>query len=151
MAQTESWENEKDASVDTIYEVTHAVGKNASNMRDDVLLVQYFLKKIYSKQGGHALSQPSKPMVVDGYFGPTTRSWILMFQNDVRTSGFSVCVDGRVDPPTGAEGVGSISKTTYTILHMNDAFKFRFPDIHAQMTTHPDVPAELRASLSQGT
>jgi len=75
-----------------------AVGTNAPNKRDDVLLVQYFLKRIYEKPEDQQLSRPSTPMVVDGYFGPTTRNWILMFQRDYESYCAPVFADGRVDP-----------------------------------------------------
>jgi hypothetical protein len=140
------WENEDGSQGDKIYVVTHAVGRNATNKRDDVLLVQYFLKKIYDKPGKASLTRPTTPMVVDGYFGTITRNWILMFQNDLKRLGYSVWADGRVDPTTG-DTRGTISKEIYTIFHLDNGFKFRYPEIHANMANSPDVPGELRASL----
>jgi len=125
-----------------IYNVNMAVGKNAPNRKDDVMLVQYMLKRIYEKPVYEraALSKPQSVMVVDGFLGPITIQWITRFQLDARDRfGFRVVIDGRVDRSTAT--------TTYTIDHINNAFKGHYPEIHEKMPVHPDVPAEVRAAL----
>jgi hypothetical protein len=47
-----------------IYNVSYAVGYIGGNCRDDVLRVQYFLKKIWERVKG--AMPPSGTMVVDG-------------------------------------------------------------------------------------
>ena len=149
MAHLERWKF-KDGHQEDYAMVTMAVGKNAPNKRDDVLLVQYLLKRIYEKPvyKNGCLSRPRGVMVVDGYVGAITLDWIKTFQLDMRTWGYSVLVDGRVDPSTGGQD-STISNTTYTIFGLGDAFKTHYPEIHANYVNHPDVPAEVRASLAR--
>ena len=122
------------------YYVNMAVGKNAPNRKDDVMLVQYMLKRIYEKpvyERG-TLSTQQSVMVVDGLLGPITIQWIVRFQMDTRRLGMSCAVDGRVD---------RASLGPYTITHINYAFKRHYPEIHEKMPVHPDVPPEIRAAL----
>ncbi len=133
------------------YNVTMAVGTNASNRRDDVLLVQYMLKRVYEKPTytRGRLSTQQGQMIVDGLCGPTTIRWIGQFQLDIQRFGANVLVDRRIDRALG--GSGSISGTEYTIHLLNDAFRKHYPDIYQQMTTHSDVPVEVRAALVLST
>jgi hypothetical protein len=124
------------------YNVNMAVGKNAPNRKDDVMLVQYMLKRIYEKPVYQkaTFSKQQSVMLVDGLCGPITTQWIGRFQMDIRDGwGCSIVVDRRVDrAPKEAE---------YTISYINYAFKGHYPEIHANMPIHPDVPAEIRAAL----
>jgi hypothetical protein len=131
-----------------LYNVTMAVGPNAANRRDDVMLVQYMLKRIYErpKYSNFTLSPQQGTMIVDGLFGPTTARWIRHFQTDVRIAGGNILVDGRIDSDTES-GISTISETEYTIAFINYAFRSHYPEIHAKMPTHPDVPAEVKAAL----
>lgn len=139
---------EPGGEVHTCYNVDMAVGRNAPNVRDDVLLVQYFLKRIYEKpvyETGSVTPQQGK-MVLDGICGPTTLSWIGHFQLDMHAFGYNCVVDQRVDRARGT-AYSSISQTVYTILVLNNAFMRHYPEIFADMANHPDVPAQVRASL----
>jgi hypothetical protein len=126
-----------------IYNVSMAVGKNAPNRKDDVMLVQYMLKRIYEKPvyKKGTFSKQQTVMVVDGLCGPITIQWITRFQLDCRDTfgGHGGVVDGRVDR--------SSASTTYTIDYINDAFRLHYSEIWENMPVHPDVPAEVRAAL----
>ena len=127
-----------------IYNVNMAVGKSAPNRKDDVMLVQYMLKRIYEKPVYEkaTFSKQQSAMVVDGFVGPITMQWIGRFQMDIRDGwGCSIVVDRRVDRAPGGTG------PEYTIDYINYAFKGHYPEIHANMPVHPDVPAEIRAAL----
>jgi hypothetical protein len=125
-----------------IYNVSMAVGRNAPNRKDDVMLVQYMLKRIYEKPvyKKGTFSKQQTVMVVDGLCGPITIQWITRFQLDCRNGfGHSIAVDGRVDR--------SSELTKYTIDYINHAFVSHYPEIWENMSVHPDVPAEVRAAL----
>ncbi len=64
-----------------------SVGKGGRNRAEDVLVVQYLLNCVSSKQGG-----PTKELVLDGLCGSLTESAIVRFQS--KSAGFA---DGRVD------------------------------------------------------
>jgi len=129
------------------YNVSMGVGPNAHNRRDDVLLVQYMLKRVYEKPSYPKiqLTKQQGPMIVDGICGPITARWIRHFQDDLRNAGAKVLADGRIDKALA--GMASISGTEYTIHLLNDAFRGHYADIYEKMPVHPDVPAELRAAL----
>jgi hypothetical protein len=73
----------------------------APNATDDVMLVQYFLKKIAENPG--KFNRPFIPprehliMKVDGKFGEITRTWIEKFQNHLNNLGKPTLRDGVVD------------------------------------------------------
>lgn len=123
------------------YNVNMAVGKSAPNRKDDVMLVQYMLKRIYEKPvyKNRTLSKQQGVMVVDGLCGPITMQWIGRFQLDNRSYAGRGVVDRRVDR---AEGVFN-----YTIYDINDAFSTHYLEIWENMPVHPDVPSEVRAAL----
>lgn len=81
------------------YTVTHSAGLGGANYTDDVMLVQFYLKRIYSDPMFYSPPEIG-PMKVDGICGPVTRTWIRAFQlhmqqNDVPPS--KIRADGRVD------------------------------------------------------
>jgi hypothetical protein len=92
-----------------VYNVEQAVGQGGTNASGDVKLVQYMLRNIYG--------QPAAGLVVDGYIGPVTMSWIHRFQKDARAKGVNVLADGRIDRAMAQ--ISTVSKTTYTVLVMN--------------------------------
>jgi hypothetical protein len=148
MASVDSYQVEGEEGEKRFYNVDMAVGPNAPNRRDDVLLVQYMLKRVYERPVYKklTLSPQQGTMSVDGISGPITARWIRHFQSDVRTAGGSVVVDGRIDRALPG-GAASISGTEYTIFWLNDAFRGHYPEIFNNMPVHPDVPADLKAAL----
>ena len=89
------------------YNVEHAVGRSANNYRDDVKVVQYLLAAL-----GFDLN-------VDGMCGPKTQKALTQYQSMLKSQGFSVMVDGRMDRTKGGRTVASVSHTVYTILWLN--------------------------------
>lgn len=119
----------KSALIPTFYNVVHAVGSHCPNKMDDVKLVQLMLQIIY---------QPSADdLYVDGYCGPKTKKWIRKFQMDLLRSGTPTLVDERVDRARNHGAVGSISRTRYTIISLNEIVK----------TMDPAAWAEIRSAL----
>lgn len=105
------------------YNVDMAVGKNAPNKRDDVMLVQYCLKHIWANPTAFESPLPppaSGEMKVDGLCGPTTRKWIIEFQFLALKRGHPIATDGLVDKVIESF-TSSISNTVYTIIKLNPA------------------------------
>jgi hypothetical protein len=135
-----------------IYNVTMAVGRNCPNRRDDVKLVQFFLKRIFGNPVNDLRKPPShlKPMEVDGFCGPTTMGWITFYQFHVANDGAPITTDDRIDRARSA--VASISKTGYTINWLNlewrnDAIIIGDPnrlDLDPEVRArHPDLAAAV--------
>jgi hypothetical protein len=135
--------------IEPFYNVDLAVGPHAPNKQTDVLLVQYFLKKIYADQPFRARKSPNT-LKLDGRFGPILQSFIVDFQTIYRQSGGYVHVDGRVDPMRGSRPYhdkSSITKTHYTIAKLNGSFRKRHRAAHNQLELQADLPPVLAAEL----
>ena len=89
------------------YNLEHAVGRSANNNRDDVKLVQYLLSSIGFK------------LDIDGMCGPKTQKAVSQYQTLLKSQGFSVMTDGRMDRTKGGQASGSIWHTVYTIIWLN--------------------------------
>ncbi len=126
------------------YNVNFAVGLPAPNKRDDVLLVQWLLHRVYAD---HPFFVPPDggDLAIDGFIGKQTVRWVTAFQADVRRLGQPCALDGRVD--SARKSVGSISKTPYTILWLNAALRSANPAVFEDPGSDPDLPPELMAAL----
>ena len=134
-----------------VYTVDQAVGPGCTNQRDDVLLVQFFLKVISESPNNADLKPAGRdPMVCDGICGPNTNAYIKQFQigSSARNPTSPLKQDGRVDPVRGGAIRGSISHTFYTILDLNVHFeKTRGAGALKDITTDAAFPGELRPSI----
>jgi peptidoglycan hydrolase-like protein with peptidoglycan-binding domain len=127
------------------YNLNRAVGPGAPNRPDDVMLVQLLLKKVYARNRG--LTVPPGRMVVDGFFGPITHAWIRQFQRQAKfDKDCNVALDGVVDRYKGNR-VSSISKTVYTILHLNGVIRKDDPGTWEALEDDPDCPLALGQQL----
>jgi hypothetical protein len=127
------------------------------NKRDDVMLVQYLLKRVY--QQGHNCSpqlgantwgdphESPAGLKIDGFYGPKTARAIEQFQLEMRRNGRNIATDGCVDPEIGDDSVSSISKTQYSISVLNEFFWRLYPSLAPHITIDPECPPELRQSL----
>jgi hypothetical protein len=61
-----------------LYSVSHSVGYEQDNKTDDVMLVQFLLRKISEYAG--AYRPLGRPLAVDGVFGPLTHYWLIFFE-----------------------------------------------------------------------
>lgn len=136
---------------------TSVYGYYQPNKRDDVMLVQYLLKRVY--QRGQAAQPPLKSGVgdphsptelkIDGLCGPKTQGAINKFQLEMRQNGRNIATDGCVDPELGNSSTSSISKTGYMISWLNKYFWVLYPELAPNLVSDPECPAELRQSLSR--
>ncbi len=133
------------------YVVDSTVGKGCPNIRQDVLLVQFFLRALMVDAGKEKAYVPpgEQPIKVDGVCGAHTIAYIKFFQeeNMRRNPGATIHVDGRVDPLLTGSSVSSITHSTYTIVRLNSTYKTRFGTFFANPILDPLFPRELVHSL----
>jgi hypothetical protein len=139
----------------SFYNVTMGVGPTqyGSYQRDDVMLVQYLLKKVWEQNGQNCNPQlptpPNSTIAVDGIFGPISASWVLQFQQALVNGGKPIVCDGRVD--RGDNGVTPIHQAMYTIFALNVYFNHLDPTTFYNPTEDADCPNDLQNALMQNT
>lgn len=136
----------------SFYNVNEAVGWGGSNWDEDVKVVQFFLKRVYTTERYKPL-KPWGEMVPDGKCGPITRAWISKFQQDVRKFGSNCMVDGIVNKAGNESNAdnwtASISQTHYTIRFLNNVLRKADTYMYKTLTSNPEVPGDLRLIFSQ--
>ena len=130
----------------TIYTASYEPNKS-----DDVMLVQYLLKRIYQK-GNYChppLNQNNGTMnlKIDGLHGPKTQRAIEQFQLELRCHGKLIATDGCVDPERKESLTASISKMDSTISWLNKKFWLLYPGLAPNLTIDPECPPELRMAV----
>ena len=137
------------------YNVDFTVGENAPNRQDDVMLVQYILRRLYQNPtfstGDNTLSTtaPKGDMKVDGVCGPVTLNWIFKYQLDMRQLGDPVFADKRVDRAANHDAFSKLNRL-YSIVLMNAQYRNRHREEYFNLPFQPDAPAPLRAALLKG-
>jgi hypothetical protein len=122
------------------------------NKRDDVMLVQYLLKRVY--QLGNNLNPPLNQenrvvrLTIDGIYGLRTQSAIEHFQLEMRRQGKNIATDGCVDPELGNSVISAVSKTDYTISWLNKCFWILYPQLAPDIRVDPECPPELKLVVS---
>jgi hypothetical protein len=133
--------------------VDGGVGRNQRNQRDDVLLVQFMLNKLWTAKSdrGEVYGIPGKPaLAIDGVCGNSTIEAIKRFQLVLyaNTEGKEVIQDGVVTPVPLGQFVGKRHGRTYTMILLNTNFGFVYGrDRHMRMANEPGFPAELKPKL----
>ena len=136
----------------SFYNVNFGVGYGQKNMEEDVKVIQFFLKRVYSVSS----MQDKKPygeMVVDGKVGPITRNWIVKTQIMIKQKGTAVLVDGIIDkagnPQNGDNLKSSISHTSYTIRLINNFLRKKDTAVYKTLPSNSEVPPDVRAIFQQ--
>jgi hypothetical protein len=132
--------------VTAAYTVDAPVGNGCANNRADVLLVQHLLRIAWNDAPSSKGFRPpgeTKPLTVDGVWGPTSARFLKFFQEEAQRRGAKVLLDQRVDPCVSGGAQGSISHTFYTALALNAARNSRQPGNQADIAQDPGFPAEL--------
>jgi hypothetical protein len=134
--------------VEQFYNVDHPVGKGKTNNSEDVLLVRWFLSQIKgSAVAGVIGFDPPGTLPVIPIWDQQLTDWIIAFQS-VMSPSVNVLVDGIVDPARGtATQKTTITKGTYTIVLMNNAYKANQRESHSALWLDQRVPASLRKAL----
>ncbi len=145
-------DSEDQAGNARFYNVTKAVGYGCPNEKEDAMMIQFFLKRIYQTKEMKPYT-PKGAMAVDGKVGPVTRNWILKFQLDMRNGGHACLADGVMDkagnPQNADNYVSSISRTKYAVRLLNNGLRKLDETLYKTLPTNPEVPAELRAAFAQ--
>jgi hypothetical protein len=137
-----------------VYVVDSAVGAGCRNLRDDVLLVQFFLRALgpNTVHGTMETFQPQNgpPLAIDGVCGRRTIAAIKSFQTqfnkavgDPDNAGF-LAQDGVVHPLEQGSQFGRRSKHVMTVIRLNTEYTFQFGlDRHKRIDMDPLFPREL--------
>ena len=143
----DSENSEKNAD---FYNVNQAVGLGCPNWSEDVMLVQFFLQRVYMDNEWKPKT-PKGTMKVDGLCGPITRNWILKFQIDARNDGFNTHPDGIVNKAGNATSnqKTSISNTEYSIRGLNNFLRIMQKPLYSTLPFNQEVPPLLRLAFLQ--
>jgi hypothetical protein len=145
-------ENTKEPT-DVIYSVEQAVGIGSPNQREDVLLVQFFLRTLQDPGGGGAPFVPpgeSAPLAIDGVFGKHTAAHIKFFQEEDsrRNPGSTLVKDQRIDPVKRGKVTGAITGKLLTITSLNIQYAQRKgKSLHNNINQDPLFPPELTSAF----
>ena len=136
----------------SFYNVNSGVGYGQKNLEEDVKVVQFFLKRVYSVPS-MLDKKPFGEMVVDGKVGPITRNWIVKTQMMIKEKGTAVLIDGVIDkagnPVNGDNLKSSISQTSYTIRLINNFLRKRDTALYKTLPSNPEVPGDVRVIFQQ--
>ena len=132
----------------SFYNVNAAVGYGGSNMVEDVKVVQFFLKRLYSLEDMKK-HKPWGEMSVDGKVGPVTRAWIMKTQMISK----NVLVDGVVNKAGNEQNPSnwetSISHTKYVIRMINNHLRKHDTAVYKTLPTNAEVPPDMRTIFQQ--
>jgi hypothetical protein len=133
--------NPPQSGLSHIYNVTLHVGgaKTCSNLADDVMLVQFFLRELVPQLGGDRKVQELP--IVNGKFDGLTGFWIYHWQNSGEGS---TAVDGVISP---AKGLTYSNSKAWVISQLNFVYKKHFPQRFDRIPDTPEFTPSLRASL----
>ena len=142
----------KTDSMKHCYSVDQSVGLGGANRRDDVLLVQFFLKvAMLDAPNSKGYRPPNEqPISIDGTCGQQTISYIRFYQEEGnrRNPSAPTTTEARIDPVLSGGIGGSISHTFYTILALNVSYKDRRgKEAHENLRNDAFFPADRSISL----
>ena len=121
---------------DFFYNLGCSVGYGCPNKPNDVRLVQYFLNieaEYYSWD---------EYLEVDGRYGGKTWGAIKRYQKALGFNGA-----GMVSSVPGTNCTSPKTNDFYTIIHLNEAYKFSYPEFWNDPRRDPYFPDELKIHL----
>jgi hypothetical protein len=131
------------------WNVHEDVGWGCRNRPDDVMLVQYLLRRTMHNVV-EVYQQPSLPtkkdLVVDGIFGPQTHKWIRAYQS-LMSNYFHQ--DGKVDAIDGTRKKSTKQHRLYTIIALNLDFIDNDYLYFYDLRMDPNLPPFLAQALTQ--
>ncbi|MCI0639306.1 MAG: peptidoglycan-binding protein [Gemmataceae bacterium] len=124
------------------FNVDAHVGPNCQNKMDDVMLVQYLMRKL--AEAGIPADNPAVRTTMSdvsptGQFDATTGEGIRAFQEYMRGK-FGGVVDGRVSPAKGP----SYGNGVYTIYNLNCWMRGAFANVWPRLQDLGDCPGLLK-------
>ncbi len=133
--------------------VDAGVGRGQRNQRDDVLLVQFMLNKLWNAKfvNGELYGIAGKPpLAIDGTCGTNTIDAIRRFQLVLYSNaeGKHIIQDGVVTPVPPGQFLGARHGRVYTMILLNTNFGHEYgKDRHMKMVNEPGFPPELKSKL----
>jgi hypothetical protein len=138
------------------YGIDLAVGGRGANRRDDVMLVQFFLKSVSRTTDSITkesyLPPGEAPLQVDGLYGPRTAAYFRHFAGVLSRASQGTAMqlwqDGAIDAKPPGINVGPVHGRVYAIIRLNTSYADNFGiDRHSAIDKDPDFPRELRPKL----
>jgi hypothetical protein len=138
------------------YGIDLAVGASRANRRDDVMLVQFFLKSLsrtIDSETKESYTPSGQAMLqVDGIYGPRTAAYVKHFEAVLSRASQGAAMqlwqDGVIDSKPPGTNVGPIHGRVYAIIRLNTSYAASFGiDRHSAIDKDPDFPRELRPKL----
>ena len=153
MARIYGIKNPNPGKVQMFYATDQPVGTGCANARDDVLLVQFFLR--VSFETDKEISNPAfftggpKGPAIDGMWGPKSAAFLKAWEQHLQTvAPGAIKQDGRVDPIKSGTTVGSLTGSTYKICILNGRYgQLKGVAAHNNISNDPLFPAALTQSL----
>jgi hypothetical protein len=133
-----------------IYTIDQAVGVGCPNLRDDVALVQFFLRAVM--EDAKEYQTPSgPPLLIDGIFGAQTILYIKSWQQQESKIAVNLLMpvqDGVISPMLDRSGIGSLSHVRYSIFSLNVIYgSTNGIEKHANIANDPRCPINLLPSI----
>jgi hypothetical protein len=120
--------------VRVFYTIDQAVGKNSPNQREDVFLVQFFLRRVL--EGQHLTIPGESTLAIDGLYGNQTARYIEFYQKHE-----NLVQDGVVSSPGAGRIVQAPGGEYYMILSLNLQYGYIFGrEQHANIAQDPLCP-----------
>lgn len=133
-----------------MYTVDQAVGPGCPNQRDDVALVQFFVRADMEDSKDYQIPA-GPPLSIDGICGPRTilyiKSW-LQQESKIASNMMIPVQDGVISPVTNRSGIGSLSHVRYSIVSLNVIYgSVNGVEKHANIANDPRCPTALLPSI----
>ena len=152
MARIYGIKNPNPGKIQMFYAIDQSVGIGCANVRDDVLLVQFFLRVIF--ENDNEISNPfftagPKGPAIDGMWGPKSAGFLKAWEQHLQKVAPGVVKqDSRVDPIKSGSTVGSLTGSTYKICILNGRYgQLKGIPAHANISHDPLFPSALTQSL----
>ena len=148
MAYKESVRNEELwawSGLSYFWNVSSNVGYTCQNKEDDVLLIQFFLNRVFDaiEKDIYMTGTPPKRLVPDGDFGGKTWGAIKWYQKAVG------CVaDGMISSADGTRDRTPKHGKLYTIHELNIWYQYYYPAFFQDLRADPGLPTVLCSHLS---
>ncbi len=131
------------------WNIHQSVGWGCPNRPDDVMLVQFLLKRVMHNQVEYYRLPElptKKDLAVDGIFGPQTYKWIRFYQSMMPNFFHQ---DGKVDAVDGTRKKSTKQHRVYTIIMLNLEFADRDYIYYHDLRMDPTLPSALAQALTQ--
>ena len=125
-----------------VFNVDTHVGRNCPNSTEDVLLVQFLMRKAVSKtlMDRPALRQRVLRVQMSGTCDETTIDGIRAIQERMKEHNPGTIIDGRVSPAKGA----IYGDATWTIITLNSTVRNSYPETWPRLQDFDDCPVSLK-------